>query len=95
MKKNSNTKRIFTPITAGVGAALMASVLSISPIHANENPFTTGSDFILAAHDKQGEGKCGEGKCGEGKCGSKKNKEGSEDKHSEGKCGEGKCGSHH
>ncbi|HEX5678288.1 MAG TPA: hypothetical protein VFX91_09980 [Alcanivorax sp.] len=80
------------PLTATLGAAFVASAMSI-PAHAAENPFGATdlqSGYQLAGnHAKDGEGKCGEGKCGEGKCG--------EDKKGEGSCGgdkkgEGSCG---
>lgn len=78
-------KNIINPVTLSIGAAVMASALSISPLQASENPFATTdlqNGFMIAGKDA--EGKCGEGKCGEGK---------SEDKgKAEGKCGEGKCG---
>jgi uncharacterized low-complexity protein len=97
-KKTFDKKSILNPLTASIGAAVLASALSAGSIQASENPFASselGNGFMLAGKDH--EGKCGEnkkghegkkdkeGKCGEGKCG-----EGKKDK--EGKCGEGKCG---
>lgn len=80
-------RKSFNPFTATIGAAFVASAVSL-PLNAAaaDNPFVAndiGSGYQLASKDA--EGKCGEGKCGEGK----KDKEG---KGGEGKCGEGKCG---
>ncbi|MQX53746.1 HvfA family oxazolone/thioamide-modified RiPP metallophore [Alcanivorax sediminis] len=93
------------PLAATVGAAFVASALSV-PVAANaaQNPFAASdlqAGYQLAAH--HAEGKCGEGKCGdkkaEGSCGEEKGAEGKcgEDKKGEGTCGgdkkgEGKCG---
>jgi len=92
-----------TALTLAVGSAFAASLVSIQPAAADENPFkmqSLESGYQVAAADKDKEGKCGEGKCGgdkkkEGACGGdKKDKEGAcgGDKKKEGKCGEGKCG---
>lgn len=66
------------PIAVGVGAAFVASALTVSNANAAPNPFAT-ADITSGVLHAGAEGKCGEGRCGEGK-----------DK--EGKCGEGKCG---
>lgn len=95
-------KKKFTPLTAAVGAAFLASATLAPLASAADNPFASqdlNSGYKLAAKDAEGkcggekaaEGKCGEktdaeGKCGEGKA------EGAESKGKEGKCGEGKCG---
>ncbi len=93
-----------TALTLAVGSAFAASLVSIQPAAADENPFkmeSLESGYQVAAADKDKEGKCGEGKCGEGKCGGdKKDKEGAcggDKKDKEGACGgdkkkEGKCG---
>ena len=86
------------PLAATVGAAVVASALSVPVASAAENPFAASdlkTGYQLAGH---AEGKCGEGKCGdkkgEGSCGEKsgEGKCGGDDKKGEGKCGEGKCG---
>ena len=67
-KKNNDIKSILNPITFSVGAAVLASALSISAVQAADNPFATtelSSGFMIAG--KGAEGKCGEGKCGENK----------------------------
>jgi uncharacterized low-complexity protein len=93
-------KTKLTPMTAALGAALVATMGAMSSAHAADNPFgmsKLSSGYMVAdghMEGKCGEGKCGkadkEGKCGEGKCG--KAGEGKCGKSGEGKCGEGKCG---
>ena len=96
------------PLAAGVGAALVASAMTATPVNAAENPFATNAltaGYELAAHheSKAKEGNCGEGmKSKEGKCGENmKSKEGNcgeNMKSKEGNCGEnmkakeGNCG---
>jgi len=78
MSKKSNA------LTLAVGSAFAASLLSVQPAAADENPFqleSLKSGYQVAAADKDKEGKCGEGKCGgdkkkEGACGGDKKKEG-------------------
>lgn len=75
------------PLTATLGAAFVASAMSI-PAHAAENPF--GATDLQSGYQLAGDhGKDGEGKCGEGKCGDDKKGEGScgGDKKGEGSCG--------
>ncbi len=80
------------PFAATLGAAVVASAMSVPAVQAAENPFGAtdlASGYQLAGnHGKDAEGKCGEGKCGEGSCG-EKSTEGScgGDKSSEGSCG--------
>ena len=93
-----------TALTLAVGSAFAASLMSLPPAAAGENPFKLESlqnGYQIAAADKSKDGKCGEGQCGgakkdkDGACGGdKKDKEGAcgGDKKKEGKCGEGKCG---
>ena len=83
-------KNTMKPLAAVVGAAFMASALTIPMASASENPFqlTQLNGGYNLASKAEGEGKCGEGKCGEGKCGESKGKKA----EGEGKCGEGKCG---
>ena len=84
------TKYTVKPLAAAVGAAFMASAISVPLASATENPFQLtqlNGGYSLAAK-AEGEGKCGEGKCGEGKSA----KAEGEGKCGEGKCGEGKCG---
>ncbi len=86
------TRKTLKPIAATIGAAVVASTLTMGMANAADNPFAATeltSGYQLAG----AEGNCGEGKCGEGKCGDKA-KEAScgADKAEEGKCGEGKCG---
>ena len=83
-------KHTMKPLAAAVGAAFMASVITIPMASASENPFqlTQLNGGYNLASKAEGEGKCGEGKCGEGKCGESKGKKA----EGEGKCGEGKCG---
>ena len=97
-----------TALTLAVGAAFAASLASVQPAAADENPFKMESlknGYQVAAADKAKDGKCGEGKCGggdkkkEGACGGDKKKEGAcgGDKKKEGACGgdkkkDGKCG---
>lgn len=92
----SKTNKL-NPLAATVGAAFIASALSV-PAAAAENPFAS-ADLAKGYQLAGNEGKCGEGKCGEGKCGEDRedgDKKGEgkcgEDKKGEGKCGEGKCG---
>lgn len=84
-------KNTMKPLAAVVGAAFMASALTIPMASASENPFqlTQLNGGYNLASKAEGEGKCGEGKCGEGKCGEGKAKAKAD---GEGKCGEGKCG---
>ena len=79
-------KNTMKPLAAVVGAAFMASALTIPMASASENPFqlTQLNGGYNLASKAEGEGKCGEGKCGEGKAAAKAD--------GEGKCGEGKCG---
>jgi uncharacterized low-complexity protein len=95
-------------LTLAVGSAFAASLLSVQPAAAGDNPFeleTLKTGYQVAAADKDKEGKCGEGKCGgdkkkEGACGGGKKKDGAcggDKKDKEGACGgdkkkEGSCG---
>ena len=73
------------PLAATLGAAVVASAMSIPAVQAAENPFGAtdlSSGYQLAdGGDKDAEGKCGEGSCGEksteGSCGGEKSSEGS------------------
>lgn len=85
------------PLSASVGVALVASVMSSTTVNAAENPFATSelsTGYMVAAHHEEGGKAMGEGKCGEGKCGDKKAKHegscGGDKAMGEGKCGEGK-----
>ncbi|GAA5127671.1 hypothetical protein [Alloalcanivorax gelatiniphagus] len=84
-------ERKLNPLAATLGAAVVASAMSIPAVQAADNPFGATdlqSGYQLAGdHSKDGEGKCGEGTCGdkgdkkgEGSCGGA-------DKKSEGSCG--------
>lgn len=100
------TTTTIKPITAAVGAVLLAGMAATSVVNAaTTNPFAAqalSSGYEVADNHKTGEGKCGEGKCGgdsgkkaegEGKCGEGKcGGDSSKKAEGEGKCGEGKCG---
>ena len=64
-------KYTMKPLAAAVGAAFMASAITVPVASAAENPFQLNqlSGGYNLASKAEGEGKCGEGKCGEGKCG--------------------------
>ena len=90
-----SSKKVFNPLTAGAGVALVAAALSAPAMAAmDSNPFDLQVlDQGYELGTQLAEGKCGEGKCGEGKCGGEKaDKADKEGKCGEGKCGEGKCG---
>ncbi len=102
MNKQSTIK----PITAAVGAVLLAGIVAMPVANAaSGNPFAAQaltSGYQVADNHMPAEGKCGEGKCGgdkaekksaEGKCGEGKcGGDKAEKRSAEGKCGEGKCG---
>ena len=79
------------PFAATLGAAVVASAMSVPAVQAAENPF--GATDLASGYQLAGNhGKDAEGKCGEGSCGEK-----SSDKSTEGSCGgdkpsEGSCG---
>ncbi len=94
-------KHMMKPLAAAVGAAFMASAITIPMASASENPFQLNqlSGGYNLASKAEGEGKCGEGKCGEAKAEAKADGEGkcgeakaAAKADGEGKCGEGKCG---
>lgn len=78
-------KDIRKPIAIALGAALAASVGTVSVAQADAgSPFQmTSLSSGFETTDGHGEGGCGEGKCGGGK---------EDDKGGEGSCGEGSCG---
>ncbi|ASK34054.1 hypothetical protein [Alloalcanivorax mobilis] len=86
------------PLAVTVGAAFMASALSVPVAQAaSTNPFASsdlGSGYQLAGADKKAEGSCGADKKAEGSCGADKKGEGScgADKKGEGSCGADKKG---
>ncbi len=86
-------KNIFNPVSVSVGAAVMASALTMSTLQASENPFAANelhSGFMVAEKGKEGACGASNEKGKEGMCGEDKSMQ--EGKCGEGKCGEGKCG---
>jgi len=72
-----SSKRNMKPLALAVGTALCGSIIALSSVQAETNPFgmaDLSSGYMVAGMK---EGKCGEGKCGgsmkgkEGKCGMK------------------------
>ena len=84
-------ERKLNPLAATLGAAVVASAMSIPAVQAADNPF--GATDLQSGYQLAGDySKDGEGKCGEGTCGDKGDKKGEgscggADKKSEGSCG--------